>query len=351
MKAPPTPSSLTHGDPAAPSTSTVLPSRPGSRRLSVLFRSAFGVALIGAGYIFLSHHGSFDVRLFAAALTSIGPIPLFFAMGTAVGVVALQALRWWYVTRPIRRVRYPDAFSAVLVGNVLNTFLPARAGDVLRVQHLSNRAGVSRAMLMGTELLDLWSDKCGWVPAFLLCVLVGHPPRWMYLAFLVMLGAAAAAVFLFLLLRPWLGRGAAAGWRRNLVAGLTSSQPRRLAVAGLIFGALPWLWETLAIVLFARLAGIPLAPPQAFAVLTAFNLVIALPVPGSLGLHEAASSFALVSFGVSTERAIAFALLYHIGQVLPGVLGGAIALLRGSPLWAPIASRMETRAYADIAGP
>jgi len=172
----------------------------------------------------------------------------------------------------------------------------------------------------------------------------------MYMALLVMLGAAAVLVTFFLLLRPWLRRFTASGWRARLMAGLTANRPERLVVAGLVFGALPWLWETLAITVFAHLAGISLTPPQAFTILTAFNVVTVLPLPGNFGLHEAASSFALVSFGVSTERAMAFAILYHLSQLLPGALCGAIVLVQGrSPKPTASISQTTTKACSWIA--
>jgi uncharacterized membrane protein YbhN (UPF0104 family) len=248
--------------------------------------------------------------------------------------VALQALRWWVVTRPVLRVRYSEAYGALLVGGLLNAILPARAGDLLRVQYLAERAKVSRATLYGTELVDFWTDKSGWLPAFALLGLTGSPPSWMYRALEVMAAIATALLAAVVLLRRRLRPASATeGWRGRFAAGLAASSPARLAVTALLLAALPWAWEAIAIQQVAAVAGISLLPLQAFVVLTAFNLAMVVPVPGGIGVHEAASSAVLVSLGVPLERAIAFALVYHTSQLIPYALGGALALVgwRRSP--------------------
>jgi uncharacterized membrane protein YbhN (UPF0104 family) len=249
-----------------------------------------------------------------------------------LGVAALQSLRWWYVTRPLLAIRYRDALGAVLVGSFFNTVLPARAGDVLRVQFLSGRSGVSRAALFGTELVDFWTDKSGWLPAFALLLATGTPPAWMYRVLVLLAGVVATLLGVAFFGRRLLAKTALGeGWRARLAGGIAASSPRRLVAAALGIAALPWLWETVVLLGATRAAGIHLEPVQGFALLTAFNVAAVIPVPGSVGLHEAASSAVLVSFGVPLERAVAFALLYHASQLLPVLVGGAVSLLLRGP--------------------
>jgi uncharacterized membrane protein YbhN (UPF0104 family) len=263
----------------------------------------------------------------ATAFRTVGVAPLLVGALGGFGVVALQALRWWIVTRPVLRVRYGEAFGALLVGGLLNAILPARAGDLLRVQYLAERARVSRATLYGTELIDFWTDKSGWLPAFFVLGLTGSPPSWMYRALAVMAVIALALFAGVLVLRRRLRNlGASDGWKGRFAVGLAASSPARLAVTALLLAALPWVWEALAIHLVGSAASISLTPLQAFVLLTAFNLAMMVPVPGGLGVHEAASCAVLVSFGVPFERALAFALVYHASQLLPYAVGGVLAL-------------------------
>lgn len=269
------------------------------------------------------------VARFLAALGEMGLTPLLLGAAGGSGVVALQALRWWVVTRPVVRVRYVEALEAFLAAGLVNAVVPGRAGDLLRVQVVSARTHASRATMLGIELIDFWIDKCGWLPAFAWLGLQGSTPAWMNRA-LVVAGALVVALLGGVVgLRRVLGAAPAGdGWRGRFAAGLVASSPLRLAATTLTLAALPWLWEALATTRVAAAAGIGLRPLQAFVVLTAFNLASVVPVPGNLGAHEAASTAALVSFGVPVERAVAFALVYHASQLLPYALGGAIGLLR-----------------------
>ena len=306
--------------------------RPRSRRSWVSLALTAGAIFIAVEVLLRLR--ALDRGRLAAAFGALGAAPLLLGIAGGFGVVALQALRWWVVTRPVLRVRYTEAYGALLVGGLLNAVLPARAGDLLRVQYLAERAKVSRATLYGTELVDFWTDKSGWLPAFALLGLTGSSPSWMYRALAVMAAIATALLAGVLVLRRRL-RGAAAtdGWKGRFAAGLGASSPARLAVTALLLAALPWAWEAFAIQQVAAVAGISLLPLQAFVLLTAFNLAMVVPVPGGLGVHEAASSAVLVSLGIPLERAIAFALVYHASQLVPYALGGALALVgwRRSP--------------------
>jgi glycosyltransferase 2 family protein len=245
------------------------------------------------------------------------------------GVAGSQSMRWWFVTSPVLRIRYRDALAAILVGNFFNIVLPARAGDALRVDDLSRRAGVSRATLFGTELVDFVADKSGWLPAFALLLLTGVPPSWMIHALLLAIGLIVVIAGMGVALRDRFRAAAHQrdGWIGRLAIGITANHPRRLATAAFVVAAAPWLFEAPILREVAASSGVQLSFLQAFAVLTAFNVANIVPTPGGVGPNEAASTAALVSFGVPSDRAIAFAFVYHATQLVPGLVAGGLLLL------------------------
>src|SRR5260370_9923039 len=142
------------------------------------------------------------------SLDGVSGEPLVFAAAGGLVLMALQSLRWWMVMRPLLDLSYAQAFRAMMVGFFFNLLLPARGGDLLRVQYLGKRTGISRAKLLGTEIVDFWSDKWGWVAAFPILCLVGTPPSWLFRA-LIIIGGCVVGVGALLAL---MGSGL---WRRG----------------------------------------------------------------------------------------------------------------------------------------
>ena len=199
----------------------------------------------------------------------------------------------------------------MLVGSAFNVLLPARGGDLIRVQYLGKRTGTSRVTLLGTELLDYWSDKAGWLLAFVVTCLVSllgwketPPQRWLLHAIgllaLLVVGSAALALVAQL---PVLRR-LSPGWT-PVPAGSRSSAPASRRTTGgaclvvlALLAPLPWLWEVPLIMVAGHALELSLSPMLAFALLTAANLGTVVPVPGGAGSFEAAGAFALAAGGV-----------------------------------------------------
>jgi uncharacterized membrane protein YbhN (UPF0104 family) len=295
----------------------------GRFRIRALIGLCAGLAVACASAAWLG----ISKRELLASLHGVTPGPLFLAAAGALILLGLQSLRWWIVMRPLLDLTYGQAYRAMMVGFFFNVLLPARGGDLLRVQYLGKRTGVSRAKLLGTEIVDFWSDKWGWVAAFPVVCLFGTPPAWLFRA-LLLIGFAVVSVGVVLAL---MGSGLWRGARmprfvQNLRDGFAVNHWKRLLAVETLVAPLPWLWETLVIALAGHALGLDLSPMQAFAALTAFNVATAVPSPGNAGSFEAGGTLALAAFGVDKETALAFIFLYHLTQVVPGFLGGLLVL-------------------------
>ncbi len=246
-------------------------------------------------------------------------------------VLALQSWRWHRVMGPLLGLRYRDAYKAQIVGFLFNAILPARGGDLLRVQYLGRRTGRNRATILGTEIVDRWLDWWGWIPTFTVFAVVSHPPIWLFKALGIFGGLLIAwgAGMYGLTHRGWIpGEHTMAG--RILAAlrlGVTAFRRPRVWVTALIVAPLPWIWEAMALAVLGRAFGIPLSLVQAFSVLIAFNIAMVVPSPGAIGTVEAGGTAALQFFHVAPERALAFMFVYHFSQLLPGMAGGAMVLV------------------------
>jgi glycosyltransferase 2 family protein len=312
---------------------------PGHAR-PVVLRALLGagagllVAVLAAVYLHISRDRFIDDVLKAH------PGPLLFAVVGGFVLLGFQSLRWWTVMRPVLPgLNFGHAYRAMLVGFFFNALLPMRGGDLLRVQYLGRRTGVSRAKLLGTEVVDFFSDKWGWVAAFPIICLVSlllprheRPPLWLFraLAGFACLLAASGTVLAVMASRRWRrdaqGRPRGPLWLSNLRDGFAAADWRRLLVVETVLAPLPWLWETLVIIVASRALDLGLTPMQAFGALTAWNMGTIIPSPGNAGSFEASGTLALGWLGFAPEKALAFVFLYHLAQVLPGMMA-AVALL------------------------
>jgi uncharacterized membrane protein YbhN (UPF0104 family) len=263
--------------------------------------------------------------------------PLVFAVAGGFVLLGFQSLRWWTVMRPVLPgLHFAHAYRAMLVGFFFNALLPMRGGDLLRVQYLGRRTGVSRAKLLGTEVVDFFSDKWGWVAAFPIVCLVSlllpqheRPPVWLFraLAGFACLLAATGTLLVAMGSHRWrydaLGRPRGPTWLRNLRDGFAAADWKRLLLVETLLAPLPWLWETVVIIVASRALDLGLTPMQAFGALTAWNMGTIIPSPGNAGSFEASGTLALGWLGVAPEKALAFVFLYHLAQVLPGMMAAA----------------------------
>jgi uncharacterized membrane protein YbhN (UPF0104 family) len=232
---------------------------------------------------------------------------------------------------PLLGLRYADAFRAQIVGFLFNALLPARGGDLLRVQYLGRRTGKSRATILGTEIVDRWLDWWGWIPTFLVLAVVSHPPSWLYKA----LGLFGGLLIGWGTAMVLLTRG---GWQPReestlgrvfgaLRRGVEAFRQPRIWATALLVAPLPWLWEAFALTVVGRGFGCELTLVQAFSVMIAFNLSTIVPSPGAIGTVEAGGTAALLFFGFEQNKALAFMFVYHFSQLLPGMAGGVAVLV------------------------
>jgi glycosyltransferase 2 family protein len=306
----------------------------------------FGLAAASAVVFYLG----ISQKELLASLHGVQPQPLILAAFGALVLLALQSFRWWIVMRPVLQLRYGQAFKAMMVGFFFNVLLPARGGDLLRVQYLGKMTGTSRAKLLGTEIVDFWSDKWGWVAALPIVCLLEAPPPWLFRA-LPPIGGTVLGVALLLALMGSgrLRRGPK--WLTNLRDGFAANSWKQLLLVETVIAPLPWLWETFVIQVAGYALGLDLTIMQSFATLTAFNLASIVPSPGNVGSFEAGGTLALTAFGIPRETALAFILLYHLTQVLPGFIGGILVLaLEGETLFGNKSLlRSEQPALEDVA--
>lgn len=290
-----------------------------------------------------AHIGSASLPLLAAAV----------AIATAT--FPLRLLRWRLLLRRDDggTIPFPPMWHAVAIGFMANNVLPFRMGEIMRTLTVSRLApvrftaafssiavervfdGLTVVALLAVSLFTAGlpaGTAIGGVPIARLAAIAG-----------AMLGAAllaAVAVVAWPLAAERVIRTVVPGERLagKLVAlvegvrhGLSvlRSPTRLAAVVG--WSLVLWLVNALSFYVAFLAFDIPAGFAAALLLQGVLVLGIAVPsTPGYVGLFEGAIKAVLLLFAVAPDRAVAYAVTYHVTTFVPIVLLGAWSLLSTS---------------------
>lgn len=259
--------------------------------------------------------------------------------------ILIRAVRWRYLFARTTRPSLGAVAEALLIGYLFNNILPARAGEVARVVALKQRAGTSRAETAATVVIERGYDVfC--LLVLLFAALPWLPPvSWLrtavYLAIALAVGLAAAIAVLSiwgdralqLALRPFVRlpfiRERVESMTRNLGQGLAGLRRGRIGVGAFCWTTLSWLVLAISFWFVTLAFDLDLSPVAGLFVVIAVGLAMILPSsPGSLGVFEAAAVFALSAYGISSTRALPYALVLHAVNLVPFLVVGFFILHR-----------------------
>jgi uncharacterized protein (TIRG00374 family) len=292
------------------------------------------------------------------------PLPMLLLIVTVLGSVLTRAARWQVYFLPERRVSFGPLFGTLSISYMASTFLPLRAGELVRAVLLGQREAIAIPRIVGTILLEKLFDFLAIGVMLALLVAIVPIPNEARLA-----GISIAGVIL-------LGFGfvvALAVWRRPTLAlveiaerlmpfglgkrlrlehaarqfaeGTDSLRDLRLWVPLLGWTTITWLFALGTG--WAGAAALGLFP--GFAAL-AFALVVAswgqaVPSsPGYVGVYHFAVTEALKTFGVDATSALATAVLTHALTYGSLVIMGLVALWTGGYSFTDIFASFRGRA-------
>ncbi|MEO8286979.1 MAG: lysylphosphatidylglycerol synthase transmembrane domain-containing protein [Chloroflexota bacterium] len=266
-------------------------------------------------------------------------------------------------------------YAKVMTGYFFNAFFPARAGDIVRAYLLGRETGLRKTTILATIVIEKSFDGIALLLMLLLSLVLlpsatstasGVNPDLLAGVAGVGLVAAVAGLVLFYRYSDRIARLV-----ERLFAVLPL--PRRLEklivrlietfASGmhvfktprpLIFAASISLlvWVVVAFMFVTALLSFqsPFPPellaPAGILFMTALvNLGLLVPaLPGNVGTYEALCVAAMAVFNVDKELAVAFALIFHVGQLVVTLVIGAVAF------WTQNLSLSEIRPVEQRAG-
>jgi glycosyltransferase 2 family protein len=342
------------------------PAAPGERPKRSLLRRLLAprvlVSLAVTGVALWFALRDLDFREVGQAIARARLVPLI-----AISVPAhllnllLRALRWRYLTDPVKPIDRSTLFRGQAVGFMGNNVFPLRVGEVLRAWYVARETGAPGAALLGTVILERVIDAVAMLGLVALVLGLGGAAaaglevRTVLMPLLLL---ALAPLLFVVVLRVW-PDGLISLATRLLGSVLSPATTERLSTSlrhladglrGLRGGtALAWValhsllqWFVVSVVPFGATLwslGIDLGSPErlvlaSYALLMWVGAAVAIPsAPGFFGPYHAACWVALAPFGVSKELAIALGTLAHGVFWLTTTTAGLLVLrTRATPL-------------------
>jgi uncharacterized membrane protein YbhN (UPF0104 family) len=255
--------------------------------------------------------------------------------------VVVRALAWTTVIRQAiapPHPRVPLVFSAFSVGLFANAVLPGRIGELARVAVLTRKLPGRRgawASLVGTVFAHRVFDIVPVLLLVLFVIVTANIPHTAQASLLAVI-AIGTTLFAFAFVsarRQHLLSVDGLGPVRRLLrmgrAGLSVMRSPMAAAAAIVFQLCGWLCQLLAVYTAMRAFDIHSPLPAAGVVLLLMNVVTIFPFwPGNVGLVQVAIASALVGYGVTYPRGVAYGFGLQAIEASVGIGVGVLFLAR-----------------------
>lgn len=255
----------------------------------------------------------------------------------------LHAIEWQIALTKVGRAPLLGLFAVLLIGTLVNTVVPASAGDVAKVQIAANRYDLPRAGLVATRGAEAV------VNALMMLVFVAAAfalpgasiaPRillWLMIAATITLFLLSEAASLLLpeqlphwrILRPLPKR--CVDWLRfhwpRFHAGLEVIRRPRLLAGTLLLNLVGWGEDILMIWLYALAFHLSLPFGAYVSVAVAVALITTFPVTvGNIGTYELLVTGVLALYGADSASALAYAIGTHVVGIVFNIILGLLAV-------------------------
>jgi len=283
------------------------------------------------------------------------------ALGLVFVNVGVMALRWRYLLEGAGySLRYRSLFATVSVGRGANNLLPARGGDLLRIESLREIGRIPVFVTAGTLFAERLLDGvvlAAWI--VLGALLLGQSGALLLTGIALSAGTALGVVLVWLAARDP-DRAERVAWRAtrrlpqrwhtrvtraaaHFVEGLGGFTGRRRVVAVFATSIAMWLADVAMYALVGRAYHLDLGAGGYFLLEGIGNLALAVPATAAgLGSFDYLTLVAAKGIDVPEHTATAYVLTMHALTVLPVTLLGALLVRPALPRVFRSRSRPET---------
>jgi glycosyltransferase 2 family protein len=312
-----------------------------------LVRILIGSAATGAFlWLFLRE---VDLREAWREITALPGWAMLASLGLILANVFIMAVRWRYLLAGGGyRIGTRKLFSSVAVGRGANNILPARGGDLLRIESLRERhvpVFVTAGTLFSERLLD-GVVLSTWI--LLGALMIGEGGTMLLTGVALSAGAALGVALVVLAARDpdrterfaWRAtRRLPTRWHRrftraaaHFVDGLGAFRGRRRLVAIFVASAAMWLADVSMYYIVGQAFDLDLPVGAYFLLEGIGNLALAVPATAAgIGTFDYLTLLAAKGVDVELDKATAYVLTMHALAVLPVTILGAVMVRPAFP--------------------
>jgi uncharacterized protein (TIRG00374 family) len=314
--------------------------------------------LISAVAVYLSLR-KIDFHTLGASLRSVNLLFLIPAVAGQFGCFFLKGTGWRFLLLPAKKgIRTTSTITVLIIGLMVNNLFPAKMGELARGYLMGERENLSKTLCLSTVAVEHLLDILV-LTTFLLILLpsVSLPPWLQTSGMLVGLAALGIILVLFLVMRReekflvWTAHllthlpdrfgGKIHSILSNILQGMRVVTGRYIfyALAALIF---MWFMAmgVAYLVLLACGLFLPFRAAVMVVVFAAFGKIIPSS-PGAIGTYHYLVLLVLMSFQVSKEAALGYAIVLHALSFLIETSLGVGLVFAGNLSLGRIARRAE----------
>jgi glycosyltransferase 2 family protein len=265
--------------------------------------------------------------------------------------VALRAVRWDYLLRPIKKIGFHRLFEGIVISFMANNVLPVRMGEFVRAYIIGRSERISASASFATVVVERLFD--GLIVLGLLALILTFfqlpPGNIPFKKGLLMGGYITMAIcgfsFVILLIiknktdwffktalflsRPFSAKLANRGISsvQSFKQGLLSLGSARIMVIVFLYSLVTWAVFSYSIYLMGLAFGLKLSLAATTTVLLAVCLALMIPsTPGYIGPYHAAVAYSLVLYHIPLEKALSLSIVFHAVNYIPITLLGFLYL-------------------------
>ncbi|MDX2161590.1 MAG: lysylphosphatidylglycerol synthase transmembrane domain-containing protein [bacterium] len=275
------------------------------------------------------------------------PLPLVGGAAWYFTAVAVISLRWGFLLRSSKAVRFGMLFRLVCIGYMGNNVYPLRSGELLRIFLLQVRAGVPMVRATTVVIIERIFDglvMLTFIVVALALTGIASPAITAIVTFAAPLFIAALLIFFALAARPQALaalittvtkvlpvalRDKVNALGQDVIDGLACFRSPADLFGAVIASYVSWMLEASVYAIVSWAFGLNISYGLALLVVGVVNLAGLIPAsPGQFGVYEFFVRTVLIAAGIGQGIATAYAFTIHLVIWLPVTLLGFFFLIR-----------------------